>query len=660
MDAVDLRYESCDGVIQAPDEIMGFRNFLRRRALHRAGCGLVVLLISGHSVAALHRAFQEPKPVDPVYKIPTVVGENVGNLLSLSVQDGRLAPTICTSYEDAAAAFEVMGRSMGGGSSGGGPSAWHCFRMGKSLVLSGRYRLAPTGRGEIGEEQDPWFEFDCIDRTPAGWRFKAMAHDDRRVYIRAIERNGPGCFWLDQRADGSIFVVRIDSAGIVAASSTSFAELTDAQAGVASDLVLKELKQWGISRLSGRYSNEVRRLLLLRFSDPGPEQRDAFDQRLLAMSHPQFQQREGASKWLKENASEHLGSIVSTLLSGELPPEPRSRLRKILDEALKPSEIESFQMIDQQRLDNDPEMLVWLLAEENPSTRSAIRRQLEQVSGQTFGDDLQAWRDWLEQAGHRVPRDEQAESNSPPPEVFPALTGKLLEAAVAVADLLPLTVEGGRMQLDRAHWARLYDDKTVPQLADELRSFMNERKLPSDWLIIGPQLPESLDYPHLIFPRLTAVGEPPAKDRDRVARFGNVPWRPAEPSINLILQSNALRASLEVEEGSHLMTNHHYHGRGDTENVFVVSVSDEPNETHSIFYGAWDKGATSKLLVSAPNAVVQICQSRTACLLDCAVGNATLHRKFDSAEAMLADPHFARKVAQFLQQYGLHFRPAGK
>jgi hypothetical protein len=631
--------------------------FRLRCAWRRSEWHLVFSLIGGVFLFAIPTVGQDAERIDPTTDVPIAVSENLGSLLSLKLQNDRLAPTICTNHEDAMAAFEAMGRNVSGGSSSGGDSRWQCFRMGQKFAMAGRYHVSPGG--DFGDSADPWFVFEFIDRQSKGWRFRALANDDRRVFIRAIKRDGPDCFWFNQHANGAVFVVRISDQGIISAGGESFEQLSNQQASIAADLVFGELRKWGLSQLSGRFSSEVRQLMLKRFAEPDAERQAEFDRRVGELSDSQFQTREAASKWLNEKAADHLGMIIRALLSDGLPPEPRARLRRTLEAALSKTEQESFELIEKQKLADDPEMLVWLLDEPDSNSRPGILRQLELVSGESRGDDPQAWKDWLIATGKTVPSEVRSASSATPPEAYPAPTGKLLETATVVSDLLPLTSRDGRMQLDRQKWSAQFGGKTVRQLGEELHQYVAAQNLPADWLNIGKQLPEQLDYPHLIFPRLELADQPEKGEPRRNRVYYSQSPTPG-PSLNLVVQSPELQASLEVQEGRHLAMDYWSSPTRDDAIALVVSISDEPNDAHSIFYGSWQGGAVNKLLVTGPNALVQIFQNQQRCVLDCAVGNASLHREFASADGLLADPHFVDKVAPFLKQYGLQLQQAGE
>lgn len=193
-------------------------------------------------------------------------------------------------------------------------------------------------------------------------------------------------------------------------------------------------------------------------------------------------------------------------------------------------------------------------------------------------------------------------------------------------------------------------------MAGELRDFVRSKQLPLDWLAVDPDDLQGIDYPHLIFARLTADEDWPAESRVG-GRIISPQFRwITSPAQDLSIASRALRGSFEVYEGHHLATNMHLPADRSADEALVVTLADGQDPSRSLFFGTWPNGCT-RLLVTRPASLVQIFQAADGrCSWNCAVDDKSRHQQFDSAEALAADPYFTEKVAAYLKQHGLEIR----
>ena len=105
-----------------------------------------------------------------------------------------------------------------------------------------------------------------------------------------------------------------------------------------------------------------------------------------------FKTRKTASEELANGYQQWSDQIAKYASDSSLSPEGRTRLKEIIGSNDK-SEIEQF-MDDQNLLESTP-YLVKLLEVADDKQKALVAEQLKQVTGEEFGEDLEAWTQWL-------------------------------------------------------------------------------------------------------------------------------------------------------------------------------------------------------------------------------------------------------------------------
>lgn len=595
----------------------------------------------------------------PPGEVPAEIADSLGGLLTLEAKGDRLNPVICTSFQDARAAFESMGQRMGGSSSGGGENQWQHSRDCDPWAIAGRYGL--SGRTFRRTELHPEFVLEFVDKTRQGCRLSVIANEDGYVRLFAINKASPDCFCLIQQPDGKLFTAGVADGQVHSGAAANYRQLAAERTLIVYDFLVPELRKWGLTKISGRFSSEVRELLFQFLATPDADAQAEFDATVAELSASVFETRENASKWLLKNASSHKGLMLKAFLGSSLPPEPRTRIRSALERGLKKSEFETLCQIESQKLADDPELLIWLLGETADADLQAnIYRQLKQVTRQGLANDIAAWKEWLAQSGKRTAEVGNGPGSLPPPESYAKLQGPLVDLAPIVNLILPLAVIDGKIQMDRARWTNRYHGKSVEQLGNDLRQFAIERELPLDWINVEVDALKEIDYPHLIFQQFEAKAktEANADMREMMGMHRSMMMREMAPNRNPHVETEDFAAALELDEGSNILGGMYSRSRPKGESIFVFTLVDEKNPANSLRLGKWP-GDDLRILITGENTLVQVYQFASGkCALDCAVESTAFHGEFASADELLAEPHFAELVAPYLKQFGIEIQPA--
>jgi hypothetical protein len=154
-----------------------------------------------------------------------------------------------------------------------------------------------------------------------------------------------------------------------------------------------------------------------------------------------------------------------------------------------------------------------------------------------------------------------------------------------------------------------YDGKSIEQLAG-IATIRTDRRLPADWLNVNLEALTFIDYPHLIFPQFEAKSKLLEEAEKRATRRPSRQnlMRTMGPNRNPQIRNETFTATLEFDEGS-CVNSAMYSGRvRESPQVFVLTLVDEKNPSHSLIYGSWPDGQL-RIVVTGPTSFVQIFQA---------------------------------------------------
>ena len=111
-----------------------------------------------------------------------------------------------------------------------------------------------------------------------------------------------------------------------------------------------------------------------------------------------YEIRKKASKKLTDGYEQWASKITKYLTDSSLSPEAQVRLKEIIAGGTE-NELDKF--ISEQKLMGSTEYLVSLLSIVGGDDKQLIVEHLEQLTGQSHGDDSAAWEKWLESADNK-------------------------------------------------------------------------------------------------------------------------------------------------------------------------------------------------------------------------------------------------------------------
>ncbi len=646
-----------------------------RRPHSRSGCGWWLFCL-GASLAVIPSrgivARQNPEPW-PAIRQP--LGQHMSEIVSLRPGEGKLKIEICSAVQPAMEAVRNIASGQGSTASGGG-NYWMAVSAGETAAM-----LAGKGDPYRSNESLPLrvqysdLQDGGLGTQDGGWRMDLTANDEGGFALLAFSRKSPHLLYFEQTEAGPVRAVGASPDGLTHGQADSFAELVEREPGMTSDLLLPQLRQWGVCRLSGKKSRSIRDLILLVFK-PLPADPE-WQEVLLQLDSSKFGEREKATEWLERHAADRMSEILAAMRAQQTTSEVVSRLRKVLKSSLPEADYASLEFMESQQLNSDPEYLIWLaeeiearrdlpewLADETvrSSTLANVFAQLRELTHQEFGDQSGDWRRWL--AGSTtIP---VAGAANPAAEVQPAELGsppaELVRWSADLRNLAPIGLAEGKWKIHRAYWQELYQGKSVMELIGETRNYLQERNLPRTWLAVNPEQEAALDYPQLLFKRLEAdVESDPADDRERARRQQILMMSNNVAQRNLRIAAAAWTGTLEIDEGNFLDTYHRSLQRArrrndaGTEDVMILDFQGNGGAPWRFLYGVWP-GGELRVVVVTERDLVHLFQDGTGrCWLDVVANGSPYHAHAETPGLLGVDPVFQRTVQPYLGQIGLEF-----
>ncbi len=430
-----------------------------------------------------------------------------GKLIPKFLPDGNSART------EINAAVQKLGVRNSSSSSSGGDS-WSLSSRGNQLSVSagfGRRHYNPYYEPVLAADPDAFY-LQVLDHTKSRASVLVTAKEDRQFTARIEDRNGVFSFRFEQSKNGSVSCVELSPEFQFSAQAESFDQLAERHPEYVAQRLTPIFKMAGLGAAPTRYSPVVQRFVVNSLRPVDPERDQQFRDLIKPMDDDDFDQREQATKTLESKFEKWESEIKRAIVNTEFSAEVRSRLKKIFDANVDKT-AQAFQSLAAKgRLTENPSYLLWLLTElkssadgSDQSDMQYVIAQLEQLTGkQGIGDDLDQWQKVVNQDQPVSAGEQQL-----PQVAFETLLeteGTLDDISDVTENLLRLDIEQDRLTVDKDYWKKKLGGKSVAEVTNEVREFVKQKSLPSNWFDPGGgQYPQqTVEFPQVVFERLTA------------------------------------------------------------------------------------------------------------------------------------------------------------
>ena len=462
---------------------------------------VVAIFVSAGALAA-----QEDVPEYPEFKPSSKTIKKFGeafDMVKLSSDGLKLKPAY---EEDRQAGRDLFSKVRSGlsstssGSSSSGNSRWSCylsssgFKGAVGMGLSSQYRLG-------GDEQFWVFLEDTENDSTLA---QIEVHKKGSISVNFSTNGGASIFRFRQKSDGKVYCQDLTGESAFVSGAKNYDDFCRRHPEFVRKRLEPVFKYIGLGVPPSRYADEVAKNVIVELQPVEDSRMKEFKAAIDGLNAKSFDEREAAMKPLEENFDKWRDLIQATINDDKFSVETRVRLKKIFKKSATSEEVNDLEIAQKGKLEEDPAYLIWLFEkveagelEASKDIKKLLVKRIEELTGQTHGEDLEKWQTWVGKAN---------ETDAKPPE--PTLTdkeilgfkGSLEKASGHIGKLVRLKLDEGRLKIDRAHWAKPFKGKSISELANEVEELIGEANLPKGWFSAGGKIEQKyVDHPQVLF-----------------------------------------------------------------------------------------------------------------------------------------------------------------
>ena len=462
---------------------------------------VVAIFVSAGALAA-----QEDVPEYPEFKPSSKTIKKFGeafDMVKLSSDGLKLKPAY---EEDRQAGRDLFSKVRSGlsstssGSSSSGNSRWSCylsssgFKGAVGMGLSSQYRLG-------GDEQFWVFLEDTENDSTLA---QIEVHKKGSISVNFSTNGGASIFRFRQKTDGKVYCQDLTGESAFVSGAKNYDDFCRRHPEFVRKRLEPVFKYIGLGVPPSRYADEVAKNVIVELQPVEDSRMKEFKAAIDGLNAKSFDEREAAMKPLEENFDKWRDLIQATINDDKFSVETRVRLKKIFKKSATSEEVNDLEIAQKGKLEEDPAYLIWLFEkveagelEASKDIKELLVKRIEELTGQTHGEDLEKWQTWVGKAN---------ETDAKPPE--PTLTdkeilgfkGSLEKASGHIGKLVRLKLDEGRLKIDRAHWAKPFKGKSISELANEVEELIGEANLPKGWFSAGGKIEQKyVDHPQVLF-----------------------------------------------------------------------------------------------------------------------------------------------------------------
>ena len=473
------------------------------------------------------------------------------DLIEIEADGQKLKPKFTKDSEQGIQKFNALMSKMSvgnGGSTTGGNNTW-------STNLRSENFNASAGFGGFGVDSDPFnrqrpetFWVRAADSGKNKATLSIQAKEDGTLKADLSANNGELLFRFRQSKQGIVYCQEFSQSEVFSGAGQSFDDFCRKHP----DYVQKRLgpifTYIGLGAPPNRYSDIVAKNVVAELRPVSEKRLEKFEAAIEGLNSESFEDREKASETLQKSFSQWQDMIKTAIKDKKHSVETRVRLKKILKNSTSEKEVGNLEIAQKGNLENDAAYLIWLLGRTfekdftiTESDKKILVSNLEEVTGIKNGDDLDKWKKWIAENQPTTPQQPEATISN---EEIVSSNGKLEKAGSFIETLIRLKCEDGRLAIDREHWTKPFDGKTIKELTEQAQKMVKDRNLPASWFKPGGDFTiESTGYPQVLFESIKT--EFPADNK-----FGRHYRNYAQSTRNRSHNGKHLVANLRMHNGN--------------------------------------------------------------------------------------------------------------
>ncbi len=359
---------------------------------------------------------------------------------------------------------------------------------------------------------------------------------------------------------------------------------------------------FGVPKLASQSNIETLVESILKFSD---SDREKFENAFPDLTSKKFKRRKAAAGELAKKLDQHIVAVAAMLLSDTLPLEMRARFLEAIQGCQDEATVLLVKTIVDGKLTTAPPVLLKLLthqtqAKATEETLQFTIQRLQDVTGQKFGSDVEAWSNWIAENAATVTVAKKTAPAPPQKKTAQSKRRRLRKTGREqvehpLKDLLKLKLgDSGRIEIDRDHWRALFNNKSPRELMQEAKRSFIASGLPKSWLVLGGEHGVTgVGYEQILFERIADE----VKVRSRNYETYSQGRQQKTKSLNRTMNKSDLRMTLMLHDQSSRRENvrrkrayFKFMFEDDAEDLFYLLIA-QPRKGFRIFL-FWDNGKT--------------------------------------------------------------------
>ncbi len=457
---------------------------------------------------------------------PVRAAGSILNVFKLKSTGEHLSTKIQANYQQASLDFNQLQRelSSSGASSSSSTGAWRVQIRAENAA--GLFRFGQVFPGRIsGKPVSAAPEFQALLRELESphRELKVIAESDGSFLIQLRSQTQPYLFRLRQDSHKQVTCCEIRADSVFSAKAATFDQFCRQNYEFVENRLMPVLKAIGAGAPTTRFSPMVQEFVLRQLKPEDPEKESQFRKAIVGLDGTDFEQRQQVTLDITKQYEQWQHLIQRVVTDSEYPVEVRSRLKKILESQVSGGERERMQLVIGANLNTDVDYLIWLWAQRRNGVSEKqyamdepqpfIQSHLQLLTGNDFGDDLNAWQEWWRSEAEPQPKLDNSKKVSLNEQLFGSM-GPLDASQKVLSQLIEFKIENRDLVLDRDRWSKPFDGKPIQEINEEIAGLVAGRNFPTGWYQPGGRYTvESTDHPQVIFENLAEVLGPNQQEK---------------------------------------------------------------------------------------------------------------------------------------------------
>ena len=463
---------------------------------------VIAIFVSAGALAA-----QEDVPEFPEFKPSSKTIRKFGeafDMVKLSSDGLKLKP----AYEEGRQAGQDLFSkvrsglsSTSSGSSSSGTSRWSCYLSSSSF--KGACGMGLSSTYKIGGDDQFWVFLE--DTETDSTLVQIEVHKKGTISVNFSSDGGASVFRFRQKSDGNVYCQDLTNESAFVSGASNYDHFCRRHPEFVRKRLEPVFKYIGLGVPPSRYADEVAKNVIVELQPVEDSRMKEFQAAIEGLNAKSFDEREAAMKPLEKNFDQWRDLIQATINDDKFSVETRVRLKKIFKNSASTEEVDDLEIAQKGKLEQDPVYLIWLLekaeADEldvSKDVKKLLVKRIEELTGQTHGDDLKKWQTWVGEA-------DESETETPQPTITDkellGFKGSLEKVSGHIGKLVRLKLDDeGQLKINRQHWAKPFNGKSISDLATEVEELIGDANLPKAWFSPGGLIEKKyVDHPQVLF-----------------------------------------------------------------------------------------------------------------------------------------------------------------